>query len=394
MQLDTNTLIVGGIFIAMLSGVLLIAARTQIAGDSGLLWWGAADLAYAAGVSLSAFHGVVRGQPMEQAGLVLMAAAPALVWLGVRRFNHHRERRDAVIAIGACLLTALGGAYAHENGSTVVSFAAWVVFLGAATFELWRSRTEPLSARWPLGGLFLLNALVYAVGIVDILTGVFGNGQAPRPTSGFGVIYFEGLVYLVGTSVFMVLLCKERLARRQVMAARKDSLTGTANRGAFTEAAQRLLQRAHSEGASFSLIMFDLDEFKSVNDAFGHDVGDAVIRTFVEIARAMLRPTDLIGRYGGEEFVVALPRATIEAAYVIAERIRYGFSQSGIVAEDKPVPTTVSGGVASAIVGTSIDAIIRAADRALYRAKRLGRNRIERTRDDPESGETNVVRVA
>ncbi len=91
-------------------------------------------------------------------------------------------------------------------------------------------------------------------------------------------------------------------------------MTGTANRGAFLEGAQRLLQRAQSDGTSFSLIMFDLDEFKSVNDTFGHDVGDAVIRVFVQTARSMLRPSDLIGRYGGEEFVVALPKATVEAA--------------------------------------------------------------------------------
>jgi diguanylate cyclase (GGDEF)-like protein len=201
------------------------------------------------------------------------------------------------------------------------------------------------------------------------------------PESWFGIIYFEGLVYLIGTAVFMLLLCKERSERQRILAARKDSLTGIANRTDFLDGAERLFQRAHSNGTSFSLIMFDLDQFKSVNDNFGHDVGDNVIRAFVDVARSMLRPSDLLGRYGGEEFAVALPKATLEAAYVIAERIRHAFSEVGLVVREHPLVTTVSGGVASAGEHTSISTMMRAADQAMYRAKRLGRNRIEQMGD-------------
>ena len=396
MQLDATTLIVAGSFVAVLTGLLLVGARTQIAGSPALLWWAAADFASSAGVIIATFQPRLGDLPSQTTGLALLGLSPVLVWAGFRQFNNRLRPLLLLVAGTSVLLaTVIAADRGSRSDTTLVAFAASVLFLGASVAELWRGRRKSLHTRWSLMGFLSVNAAVYAGGIAELVSGKIGDGRAPPPESWFGIIYFEGLVYLIGTAVFMVLLCKERSERHQVLAARRDSLTGIANRGDFLEGAGRLLQRARSDATSFSLIMFDLDQFKSVNDTFGHDVGDAVIRTFAETARSILRPTDLFGRYGGEEFVVALPRATIEAAYVIAERIRHAFAESGIVVDGKPVPTSVSGGVAAATSETSIDSIMRAADQALYRAKKLGRNRIERTRDErTEDNSGNFVRVA
>jgi diguanylate cyclase (GGDEF)-like protein len=380
MQLDSTTLIVGGCFVAWLTGSLLVGARTQIAGAPALLWWAAADFASGIGVFIVALHPLHNGLLEQILGCALLSIAPVLVWGGFRHFGNRRQALLAPLAYAAVLLAAIAAVLGGNLGATaIVAFGATFVFLAASAFELWRGRREALSARWPLAALLIANAAVYAGGALAAATGNFAGTAAPSPESWLGIIYFEALVYLIGTAVFMALLCKERSERHRILAARKDSLTGIANRADFLEGADRLLQRAIRDGSSFSLIMFDLDEFKSVNDTFGHDVGDRVIQAFVDIACTMLRPSDLLGRYGGEEFVVALPKATVEAAYVIAERIRHAFAGVALVVEDRSLATTVSGGVASAAEQGSISSMMRAADQAMYRAKRLGRNRIERT---------------
>jgi diguanylate cyclase (GGDEF)-like protein len=194
----------------------------------------------------------------------------------------------------------------------------------------------------------------------------------------------------------MIVLAKERHEQEYVTASRRDSLTGIANRGALLDGGERLLRRCRQEGMSFSLVMFDLDHFKRVNDTHGHAAGDAVLRAFAESCLAIIRPNDLFGRYGGEEFVVVLPHATIEAAYVMADRIRNAFATAPVGIAGIDLRCTASAGVASATSDSmSLEDIIKTADACLYEAKAHGRNRVERpAKASAEPGGTNVIRVA
>jgi diguanylate cyclase (GGDEF)-like protein len=143
-----------------------------------------------------------------------------------------------------------------------------------------------------------------------------------------------------------------------------------------------------------TLVVFDLDRFKTVNDTYGHKTGDRVLRVFADSARKILRPNDLLGRHGGEEFALVLPAATIETGYVIAERIRVAFS-AACRQLDEPIPVTVSAGVATIASETTFDALMEAADAALYQAKNLGRNRVERAgSSDAGADPPKVIRVA
>ena len=208
----------------------------------------------------------------------------------------------------------------------------------------------------------------------------------------FGLIYFESIIFALGTSVFILALVKERNEAAGMAAARTDSLTGIANRAAFMETAQRLLERCRRDGAPVSVMMFDLDRFKAVNDKHGHAVGDAVIRKFCELAAGALRPTDVFG----DEFAVVLPGSSIEAAFSRAERIRASFAASCRFVEKQQVEATVSCGLAVSLkADESLSALLKESDTALYLAKAEGRNRVQRADGHrPAGGRPTVIRVA
>ena len=165
-----------------------------------------------------------------------------------------------------------------------------------------------------------------------------------------------------------------------------DPLTGAANRRRFAECCRDEIEEAsETSGYRLALIAADLDFFKKVNDSFGHDVGDRALIAFTEAMRAKTRDDDLVVRLGGEEFCVLLPKTGLAEAGQVAERIRVQFADTDIDGVDGRL--SASFGVVSWQAGWDIDDLLRAADQALYRAKRGGRNRVE-IADDP--GETKV----
>lgn len=159
--------------------------------------------------------------------------------------------------------------------------------------------------------------------------------------------------------------------------ARLDPLTGSLNRRAFMRLGGHLLGHAQEAGGSVSLLLLDLDHFKRINDRHGHAVGDAVLRRFAELCRRLLRRDDVFGRLGGEEFAALLPVADHEEAIGVAERIRAAVAAPDFCDDTGKVTVTVSIGIAPNIAEhDDIDGLLARADRALYAAKRGGRNRL------------------
>ena len=174
-----------------------------------------------------------------------------------------------------------------------------------------------------------------------------------------------------------------------------DALTGVYNRRTLFELGEKELSRARRTGASLSLIILDLDHFKRVNDRFGHLGGDAVLARFVEVVRGCLRISDVLTRYGGEEFCVLLPDVGVAGAKVVGERIRAAVEAAEFVAGGAPIKVTASVGVAALPIGggnggggggnggavsgggeVTLSTLVARADQALYVAKRDGRNRV------------------
>ena len=155
-----------------------------------------------------------------------------------------------------------------------------------------------------------------------------------------------------------------------------DPLTGLANRRTFFDQAREFFNYAPHPVSQLSVFMLDIDQFKNVNDQFGHAVGDEVLQEIANRLSRSLRPGDLIGRYGGEEFAVLLPRTESKTAVQIAERLRLTIANSPIETQQGNLSVTISVGISrSGEVATSLDDLLRYADEALYEAKRTGRNR-------------------
>ncbi|MGB7631472.1 MAG: GGDEF domain-containing protein [Candidatus Deferrimicrobium sp.] len=157
-----------------------------------------------------------------------------------------------------------------------------------------------------------------------------------------------------------------------------DHLTGVANRLYFLQRFESEIRRTENYKQTLALYLFDIDEFKKVNDTYGHVSGDFAIKKVVDIVRANTRSCDLVGRYGGDEFTVLITSSTQEQAYAYAENLRKKISDAEIriPGHDTPIRITISGGLAVfPIHGSSTSELIIAADFAMYDAKRKGRNR-------------------
>lgn len=189
-----------------------------------------------------------------------------------------------------------------------------------------------------------------------------------------------GWLVVVGTEISTLRHGEQALIEsrdRAMEEARTDALTGLANRRqslAYLELAISAFVRA---AVPLAVALVDLDHFKSVNDSYGHAAGDAVLRDFAEISRITMRQSDLIGRIGGEEFLMVLPGTSVDDAAAAVERLRCSVSGRRVAIEDfAPIAYSFSSGVCGVELTDDVNAALARADRALYTAKRAGRNRV------------------
>jgi diguanylate cyclase (GGDEF)-like protein len=379
MHIDLPTLMIAGSFVTAISGAFLFFAWLQNRDAPGTLWWASGNFVLAAAVPLVASHDLVFGVPSTVIGILLLNISPGLIWGAARSSNGRRPHFSGVVAGGAVWLFAFFMPLIRQSPSTQMTLNLAVVafYFFAAANEFWRGRAERLQARWPLITLLFLHGLFFLGGTIEAAAGRMPIDGTLNPGSWLGLIHFETLVFVVGTAIFTVAMARERAELRYMAAASIDPLTGVANRRAFLETARAALKSASRNGQALSLIMFDLDRFKTINDSFGHGTGDAVLRCFADVARASLRACDVIGRPGGEEFAVLLPGSNRAAALIVAERIRVAFAEACRSVDARTITATVSAGVTTAGPKSTVDTLMGAADEALYRAKSDGRNRVE-----------------
>ncbi len=187
--------------------------------------------------------------------------------------------------------------------------------------------------------------------------------------------------FLEFTAVIRDISDRVRLMDLLQKEAETDQLTGLPNRREFTEVAENVLRTDER----LSILMLDVDHFKKVNDTYGHDAGDEVLRVLAKVGSSVSRDMDVFARWGGEEFAVAMPGTDIEQARARAEMLRATFESRAFTHSlpgGKAIPFTVSIGVATRAPGeSSLDAIMKRADQALYRAKKGGRNRVATEQD-------------
>ncbi|NPA40726.1 MAG: sensor domain-containing diguanylate cyclase [Aquificae bacterium] len=206
----------------------------------------------------------------------------------------------------------------------------------------------------------------------------FGSLSVGRLSPGKPFTEEDGKILRSLAFIFSFIVREEIEKRRLMEKAIKDHLTQLYNRFYLEETGSRELERSQRYGFPVSLILFDLDDFKRINDEFGHQAGDTVLIRFAQVLRSSVRGTDIPARYGGEEFVLLLPHTHKEEAITVAERVRQRFSKVRFRFGETPVQLTVSAGVSSCEGGRcTLEELIEQADKAMYEAKRKGKNRVE-----------------
>jgi diguanylate cyclase (GGDEF)-like protein len=372
MSLDIGTLFVIATCVTSLLGVFLLFAWMQDR-IAALAWWGVAYLI--GGISGAVWRlGDLISPPLPaNTADVLVFVAIGMIWSAARLF-HGRPVLWGAMFFGAITWMAAGlwPAFEHAAGSRVMlSFVIVATYTFLIAAELWHERRKSLIRRWPAlfvpmlhGAIFLFPVVLASLGVNNLATGWAA------------VFAIEVVLYVVGAAFIVLVLAKDRTVRLYKAAASTDALTGLLNRRGFFEAAGTLMTGNKTRKEPVSVLAFDLDHFKSINDRFGHKMGDAMLDLFAKVARKTMRVNDVIGRLGGEEFIAILSGSLADAC-IAAERVRLAFEVTAAGPDGHQIPATVSIGVASGLPDAAIDTIIARADAALYRAKAKGRNRIE-----------------
>lgn len=392
LSLDISTLyLVATLAAALLGAMLLFFWRHEKIAALG--WWGAAYILGAASVALWTVGGPELGWELSLAVNAVGFIACGLVWDAARVFHGRAANWIGVIAGPALWIAAVIWFDPIDPEMRMLLGAGIVAAYAALTAgELWRERRKSLRARWPAIFVPLMHGAVLMLPIV--LGDMFRSGNA----ASMGQIWIaafaaELVLYAIGTVFIIFMLVSERTVSAHKTAASVDPLTGLLNRRGFSEATSRMIEREAKAGRPITVMIFDIDHFKSVNDRFGHAAGDDVLQVFSSVIVSSLRITDLIGRVGGEEFAALLP-CSVEEAVLAAERVREAFEASGVAVDDAPLETTVSIGVAGGPAKTELEVLMASADTALYQAKRAGRNRVEVAVEQPlslASGRRNQV---
>ena len=281
--------------------------------------------------------------------------AVAFVAVTVANIAQHVGLGGAVAMIGNLLFVGSG------IFTLIVAFLAW--------------RRDNRAAGWFLIAWALLETFT----IATALRLLFDN-----PENAVALLYYGLPLSMIAAAVLIALGVADRLReqRRALTEAESraqiDPLTGVLNRRSLADRLDAACVRAQTRGLPIALLFIDLDHFKKINDTYGHAAGDACLKAIVAPIQSELRHSDVIGRYGGEEFVVILSSADTTAAQPIAERIRNRVAETVVIGFGDPIRITCSIGVASSdTLGVWGEQLITRADEAVYQAKRSGRNRIQ-----------------
>src|SRR5579863_4369949 len=380
MHLDLQTLSVVTVFIAALLGALLVFAGLQNRSVRAPMWWGAAHIVNASGFALLTSRGAAPGFVSIDIANALLLLGYGLTWTGARVFDG-RPLRPLLVLLAPLvwLLLCRIPVFADSVAARIIVASTMLALLALLTAqEFWRGRDEPLMSRWPSVIVLLTHAAMLLARVPAILLSSTFRSDFVLSNLSFTLLAFGTLLFTVVMAFLQLNMTKERTELKHKINSLVDPLSGVANRRAFLDGAADLLARQQIDREPLAVLLFDLDHFKQINDQFGHATGDTVLQAFAALATQTLGADILFARIGGEEFVSCIPVGDIDEAYAIADRVRRDFAAAAARFGNERLSPSVSVGVA---LGCDPDAtvadLLSIVDRALYRAKELGRNRVE-----------------
>ena len=302
-----------------------------------------------------------------------------ILFLAAGQRAHNRRGRLALGVI--CLAAGLSVFFLPPRQMFVIQTAsAALFFAGTGLLCLRRSWQQSNIG----DGIIAWAALTMFVGMpVAIYQLLVAGDYREAQAIAFGVHSVSYALVVVGFLASVLIEYQQHLSHL----ATQDPLTRLLNRRGLEDALYISFAHASRHGLSTSAIMVDIDHFKKINDSFGHEAGDQVLRQVADTLQRMSRASDVVARTGGEEFLLVLPDTGLDAARHLAERIREAIGEKPLAVDHQKIPVTISLGVASVAGDVDLEALAQAADRAMYLAKRGGRNRVA-------SVETNSVHLS
>jgi len=323
--------------------------------------------------------GFLPGQMLRLALLLAAAAAFIVVLKATKPETLHRAG-SVMLALG-CMTIALRMTIPPPQDASFLVALLHVTRDGTTILLV-----VTIAVLTLLVGHFLIHAGIFALALTGMLVMATTWPDGTPNATGFSYAFSSAFLFILalgsGIQRMRRNMHNARLELQRANAqlhelAIRDHLTSSLNRRHFYDVAQAELQRAQRYGAPMSLLLLDLDDFKGVNDRHGHACGDAMLCQLVNLIQSRLRNSDVLARLGGEEFVVLLPETELEAARLLADRLRQGIAEQPFEHGGMQIPLTGSWGIAAARAeDKDIDALLDRADRALYAAKDGGRNRV------------------
>lgn len=375
MGLDPRSIILlSGVMGLLLAVVLLFLRLSYPKSIRGLGWWAAAPAVSFVSTLLFAARGQIPDLVSVVAANGLLLTGIAMFYFGARHFfglaPAYRSRMGLILVV----LPVLAWYTLVEPSFTariLIVSLLWASTQLSLAVLIWRHGPEVFSTRFTVVVLLIHTGTLVLRFLSAWLP--LPDEHLLDPTRVQTLYVVMNALFIVALGVGLILMASDRLRVLLEYSASHDSLTNALTRRSFIAACEQELERCRRHGNHMALLMLDIDHFKAVNDVHGHQMGDRVLVNFVARIVPLLRRSDQLGRFGGEEFVVLLPETSQEQALLAAERIRTAVAQP---AEGLP-PITVSIGVATNQPGDAlIDALLVRADAALYKAKAEGRNRI------------------
>lgn len=377
--LDVHTLVLVSSLVLGALGTLFLVHWWDDRGRDELLHWGAGFLLVVPGVLLIGARGTISDALSIGLANASVLTAYGLLTTGVARFAGRRPWPGAAVwgaAIwgGLCLWPE----FFHRFDLRVIVLSSLCgLHCAAVAFILHRQRREEdlPSLRRSMVAMVVVAGLLWARTASMTVWPVRADGLEVFRSGRLTWLSLGLLVMSLVVAHLMLAMSSERANLRHRRRAETDDLTGLLTRNAFVDRATERLAEAPERG---TLMFFDIDHFKSINDSHGHGVGDEVLVAFARLVGSRLRPGDLLARWGGEEFVLFLADRDFMMGRRVAEEIRRAFAELAFGDPARPLRATVSVGLsAPAFAGADVDRLVAWADAGVYAAKRAGRDRVE-----------------
>lgn len=380
-EFDLKTIIFMSMLLTFMLSMLLAITRVHHKNFKGPGYWAVGNLFVGLGMVLILME--LENQSILIPGTAVIGAGLSLYINGIQAFSGKKADHRIPIGVFAALFAVhLYYMVLHQDIRTAVVVGAFIfaaVYLVCARLTFAQDEGLLGNLYWITSTLFTLLAMlmiVRAVSAISVDAAVFDS---------FSTWNINAYTFMIGAvsqffiSSLFVLMLSYKLNQNLEAMITIDGLTGILNRRGLEDAALKMHALSKRMDMSMSILLIDIDYFKTVNDVHGHLIGDDALRHMARVIPSVLRTGDVVGRYGGEEFIVFMPNSVESDAAILGDRIRVAIAASPFTEGKLSIPITVSIGVADSVkAGYDFKGLVAAADAALYKAKDTGRNKVVR----------------